>query len=387
MTKLNFDFATSNRIIFGPGSLNELPKILESYKKKAFIARSPEPNAFAQLINLLVSTDIELVSLIVEGEPTIENVMEAVNLARENKCNFVIGLGGGSVMDTAKVVATMLTNDGNLIDYLEVVGKGMPIKNRCAPLVTIPTTAGTGSEVTRNAVIAVPEKKVKVSMRSPFILPWVSVVDPLLTLSLPPNVTAYTGMDAFTQVIEPYVSLKANPMTDMFCREGIKNAIYSLQTVFRNGQDEGARTMMSLVSLLGGLCLANAGLGAVHGFAGVLGGMFSAPHGAICACLLPSVIKINIDSLKKRDSNAQALSRYLEIAKLVCRNESASFDEGINWFRDLCKDLQIPSLKYFGVKKEAFPEIVKQSKAASSMKGNPIVLSDDELFKILDQSY
>jgi len=387
MTVTSFDFTTANRIVFGRGKLDELPIVIKGFGLKAFIVRSPDPIAFSRLIPILDNIKLNYESIIVEGEPTVGSVIRAVNFARESHCDFVIGIGGGSVIDTAKVVAALLTNQGELINYLEVVGKGSPLIKRCAPLIAIPTTAGTGSEVTRNAVIDVPDKKVKVSMRSSLLLPWVSLIDPLLTLSLPSSVTAFTGMDAFVQVLEPYVSIKANCMTDIFCRDGIRKAAQAMLLAYQDGKNENARIDMSMVSLLGGLCLANSGLGAVHGFAGVIGGMFHAPHGAICASLLPSVIKINSDALKERDPQSQALQRYLEIARIVINDDNATITDGINWFKNLCSDLKIPHLRDLNVIKKEFSEVVKMSQNASSMKGNPIVLTTDELTEILTMAF
>ena len=387
MTVTSFDFTTANRIVFGRGKLDELPIVIKGFGLKTFIVRSPDPNAFSKMIQILDNIKLNYESIIVEGEPTVESVIRAVNFSRETNCDFVIGIGGGSVIDTAKVVAALLTNQGELMDYLEVVGKGLPLIKRCAPLIAIPTTAGTGSEVTRNAVIDVPDKKVKVSMRSSLLLPWVSLIDPLLTLSLPSSVTAFTGMDAFVQVLEPYVSIKANCMTDIFCRDGIRKAAQAILVAYQDGKNENARTDMSMVSLLGGLCLANSGLGAVHGFAGVIGGMFHAPHGAICASLLPSVIKINSDALKERDPQSQALKRYSEIARIVINHDNATITDGINWFKNLCSDLKIPHLRDLNVNKKEFSEVVKMSQNASSMKGNPIVLTTDEMTEILTMAF
>ena len=387
MTVTSFDFTTANRIVFGRGKLDELPIVIKGFGLKAFIVRSPDPIAFSRLIPILDNIKLNYESIIVEGEPTVGSVIRAVNFARESHCDFVIGIGGGSVIDTAKVVAALLTNQGELMDYIEVVGKGSPLIKRCAPLIAIPTTAGTGSEVTRNAVIDVPDKKVKVSMRSSLLLPWVSLIDPLLTLSLPSSVTAFTGMDAFVQVLEPYVSIKANCMTDIFCRDGIRKAAQAMLLAYQDGKNENARIDMSMVSLLGGLCLANSGLGAVHGFAGVIGGMFHAPHGAICASLLPSVIKINSDALKERDPQSQALKRYSEIARIVINNDNATVTDEINWFKNLCSDLKIPHLRDLNVNKKDLSEVVKMSQNASSMKGNPIVLTTDELTEILTMAF
>jgi alcohol dehydrogenase class IV len=253
-------------------------------------------------------------------------------------------------------------------------------------MIAIPTTAGTGSEVTRNAVLASPEHRVKVSLRSPHMLPTVALVDPELTYSLPPQITAYTGLDALTQVIEPLVSVKANPMTDALCREAISRAAQSLLTAYQHGDDAAAREDMALVSLFGGLALANAGLGAVHGFAGPLGGMFDAPHGAICAALLPYVMATNIAALRERQPDGEGLRRYGEVARLLTRNPSAAAEDGAAWVAALCQQMAIPLLSSYGLEKGDFAVLIEKSAAASSMKGNPIALTPDEMQTILERA-
>ncbi|MDH4242089.1 MAG: iron-containing alcohol dehydrogenase, partial [Phycisphaerae bacterium] len=247
-------------------------------------------------------------------------------------------------------------------------------------------TAGTGAEVTRNAVLAVPEKQVKVSMRSPLMLPRLAVVDPELTHSMPPSTTASTGLDALTQLIEAYVSNKANPMTDGICREGLKRAGRSLRKAYENGSDSSAREDMALASLFSGLALANAKLGAVHGFAGPLGGMIFAPHGVICARLLPFVCKANVKALHSREPDSPALARYDEVARILTGKVSARAADGVEWIQNLCKALTVPPLVQFGLKEKDLPTVVAKAQKSSSMKGNPVILTDDELIEILKES-
>ena len=246
----------------------------------------------------------------VPGEPTVGLVQAAVQTARAAGCDCVIAIGGGSTLDTGKAAGALLANPGDLLDYLEVVGKNQPLLRPGLPVIAIPTTAGTGAEVTKNAVLGVPEQKFKVSLRGAYLLPRVALVDPELTFSLPPAVTASTGLDALTQVIEPYVSKRANPLVDLWCREGIARAGRSLRRAYSEGSDPAAREDMAYTSLLGGLSLANAGLGAVHGFASPLGGEFNAPHGAICAALLAPAMKVNVRALGERAPAHPALERY-----------------------------------------------------------------------------
>jgi alcohol dehydrogenase class IV len=227
---------------------------------------------------------------------------------------------------------------------------------------------------------------VKVSLRSPHILPRVALVDPQLTLSVPPTVTAATGMDALTQLIEPYVCIRANPLTDAVCVEGMKRAARSLRKAYENGTDLAAREDMSVASLFSGLALANAGLGAVHGFAAPIGGMYPAPHGAVCAALLPWVMAVNVQALRARAPQSEALKRYDEVGRLLTGQFQATADDGVAWARRLCADLGIPALRQYGLSGAAAPVLVQQARRASSMKANPIALADEELAHILEQA-
>jgi alcohol dehydrogenase class IV len=299
---------------------------------------------------------------------------------------LVIGIGGGSVIDTGKAVAAMLTNSGELEDYLEVVGRGQPLAERAAPHIAIPTTAGTGAEVTLNAVLGVPEHQVKVSMRSAWMLPSVAVVDPELTYSMPPALTASTGLDALTQLMEAYVSNKANPLTDGICREGLRRAGRSLRKAYEDGSNEAARADMAAASLFSGLALANAGLGAVHGFAGPLGGMISAAHGVICARLLPYVMQVNVRALQERAAGSAALARYDEIAGLLRVTATARAADGVGWVQELCSALEVSALGESGLEEQDFAMVVGKCRKSSSMKGNPITLTNEELTEILRKS-
>jgi alcohol dehydrogenase class IV len=298
----------------------------------------------------------------------------------------VVGLGGGSSIDAAKAIAALLANGGDPLDYLEVVGLGMPLLRPSAPWMAIPTTAGTGAEVTRNAVLASPEHGVKVSLRSPTMLPRVALIDPELTHSMPPETTASTGLDALTQLIEPYVSSRANPMTDSLCREGMMRVARSLRRACEEGDDVAAREDMALASLLGGLALANAGLGAAHGFAAPVGGAFDAPHGAVCAAFLPPVMQVNVRALGERQPDHPSLRRYREVARILTGDEGAEVEDGVRWVQQLSADLRVPSLATYGIGPGDFPALVQKAAAASSMKANPIALTPAELEEILERS-
>jgi len=384
---MRFEFATAAKIIFGGGCANEIPVIASQLGKSAFIITDERIDYTKKLITNLQAANIHCSVDFVHSEPTTHSAMKSVAKARKAGCDIVLGLGGGSVIDTGKVIAAMLTNTGEIMDYLEVVGKGQPLKTTPAPYIAIPTTAGTGAEVTRNAVLAVPEHNVKVSMRSPLMFPKVALVDPELTWSMPAAVTASTGLDALTQLLEAYVSIKANPLTDGICLQGLKRAARSLKKAYQNGSDAQAREDMSLASLFGGLALANAKLGAVHGFAGPLGGMIHAPHGAICASLLPYVVRMNVKALTERAPQSQALERFNETAQILTGNTSADSLDAVAWIADLCKQLNVPGLSELGLSKDDFEAAVEKAQKASSMKGNPITLKPEELLKILEQAY
>jgi alcohol dehydrogenase class IV len=311
-------------------------------------------------------------------------VVEAgVAAARGAGCELVIAIGGGSVIDAGKAIAALLTNSGALLDYLEVVGEGRPLASPPAPFIAIPTTAGTGSEVTRNAVLGVPGKGVKVSLRSPLMLPAVALVDPELTYDLPPRLTAATGLDALTQCIEPFVSPLANPLSDAVAREGMRRAAGSLRTAFRDGADRAARREMALASLCGGLALANSKLGAVHGFAAPLGGLFPVPHGTACARLLTPVTAANVAALRARSPDSPALARYDEVARILTGDLAARADDAVAWIRNLVAELDLPGLAEFGVGEGGLAEVVGKAQRASSMKGNPVELTEAELTNVL----
>ncbi len=381
---MQFEFATANRIAFGPGAIKEMPATVESFGRRVLFVLGRSRERVKPWIEQLEAAGARVEQFQVPGEPRVETVIEGVEEARAANCEVVVAMGGGSVIDAGKAIATMMTNPGTVYDYLEVVGSGRALVNAAMPLIAVPTTAGTGSEVTRNAVLGVTEKKVKVSLRGRQILPRVAIVDPELTYELPRDVTATSGMDALTQLIEPFLSIGANAMTDAVCREGLRRASKSLGAAYANGEDKNAREDMSLASLFGGMALANAKLGAVHGFAGPIGGMYPAAHGAICARLLPVVLEANLRALRERAPEAPVLDRFRELGAILTQNPRANAEDGIQWTYGLREALNIKPLAAYGVKREDAAAIVAPSKKASSMKGNPVVLNDAELHQIVE---
>jgi len=383
---MRFEFATASRIVFGPGTLGEVASQAVEMGRRPLMVTGRNNDRAAPLMQALEKRGMEITRFQVLAEPTIDMARGVVQKSRQAACDMVIGMGGGSVIDTGKVAAALITNSGQLMDYLEIIGNAQPLKCAAAPYIAIPTTAGTGSEVTRNAVLGSPQHRVKVSMRSPFMLPDLAVVDPELTISLPPSITASTGLDALTQLMEASVSSHANAITDGICREGLLRAAESLQRVYENGNDRQAREDMCLASLFSGFALANAKLGAVHGMAGPLGGMVSGAHGAICAGLLPYVMEMNIKALREREADSPALKRYNELACILTQRSNASAKDAIKWVKNLCQTLQVESLAHLGLNKADFPAVVAKSQISSSMRGNPIRLTADELLEILYQA-
>lgn len=383
---MRFEFATATRIIFGEDTLKEAGLAAAEMGQKALVVSGLSESSAEPLFKVLKDAGIEIRHFHVSQEPTIDLIKQGIDQARNEACDLVIGFGGGSAVDSGKAIAAMLANPGEPLDYLEVVGGGRPLGNPPLPYIAIPTTAGTGAEVTRNAVLGVPEKAVKVSLRSPLMLPRLSIVDPELTYSLPKAITASTGLDALTQLIESYVTFQSNPLTDGICREGLRRAGRSLQRAFEQGDDRSARRDMSLASLMGGLALANAKLGAVHGFAGPLGGMFPAPHGAVCARLLPFVMETNVRALNQRSKESAPLKRYDEVAQILSGNRDAKASDGVAWVQSLCAALNVPGLSAYGVERKHFPQLIEKSSQASSMKGNPIQLTGPEMDEILSRA-
>ena len=379
---VNFSFATAGQIIFGNHSLEKVPGLVAGFGQKVVLVTGKNSSRAKELMAKF-SPGTDTVFFNVTDEPTTDLIEAGVQLARDHGSDVIVGLGGGSVIDSAKAIAALATNKGELLDYLEVIGRGKPLTEKPLPCIAIPTTAGTGAEVTKNSVIKSPENSVKVSLRNNQMYPDVAVVDPVLTWSMPPKLTASTGIDALTHLLETFVSNQANPFIDMVCREGLTRIARSLRKAYKNGNDKQAREDMAMASLLGGMALANVKLGAVHGFAGPMGGMFPIPHGAVCACLMSAVIDENIQALRENKLDS---SKFDELAKILTGNEKAMSNDAAIWAAELVAELQIPSLSEYGLTKEDFPVLVEKAKVASSMKGNPVELTDEQLFCILDRS-
>lgn len=381
---MRFEFATAQRIIFGPGTISELATLAPAFGQHALVVTGANGERAKPHLAALEAAGVACRYLSVAGEPTVDLVREGAQAARY--ANFVIGFGGGSAIDAAKAIAAVAPNSGEPLDYLEVIGKAKALENPPLPFIAVPTTAGTGAEVTRNAVLGSPENRVKASIRSPLMLAKLAIIDPTLTHEVPSGITATTGLDTITQLIEPYVSIRANPLTDMYCLDGLPRAIKALTVVYANGSDAQGREEMSFASLLSGLSLANAGLGAVHGFAAPLGGMLDAPHGALCAAVLPHATAVNIRALRQRAPRHTALGRYAQIANLLTNSNDSAAESAVTALESLCRALKIPGLGALGLAAADIPSVVERAAAASSMKANPLVLTAAELREILERS-
>ncbi len=381
-----FEFATANRILFGPGTVRQAGPLAAEFGRRAFVVTGGHPERAAGLLECLRENGVQAVTFSVASEPTMDTARQATAQARQAGCDLVIGFGGGSALDTAKAAAALVTNGGDPMDYAEVIGRGHKFTRPSLPFLAIPTTAGTGAEVTKNAVVGSVEHGYKASLRSPLLLPAAALVDPELTYDLPPAATASSGLDALTQLIEPYLSSRANPLTDALCREGILRAARSLRRAYSDGRDADARRDMCLASLFSGMALANAGLGVVHAIAGPFGARFPAPHGAICAGLLPAAMDVNVRAARQRQPQGEFLRRCDALAQWLTGRPEARAEDGVAWLRDLCRDLQVRPLSDYGITEADLPSLVERAKQTSSMKGNPVPLLDEEIAEVIRRS-
>jgi alcohol dehydrogenase class IV len=342
--------------------VRELPALAAEFGQRVFLITGSRPQQWETRLPYVGFKSIR-------GEPTVQDIQSGVELAKQHKADVIIAIGGGSVVDAGKAIAAMSTQPGDLMRYIEVIGEGRPLEAAPLPFIAVPTTSGTGAEATRNAVIASEEHRVKASLRHLSMLPRIALIDPELAGDLPPHVTAATGMDALTQCLEAFVCSRAQPMTDALCLDGIQRAVRSLERAFQNGHDLDAREDMALCALNSGIALANAGLGAVHGFAAPIGGMFHAPHGAVCAALLAPVWEANAKGVQNR-------TKFDHIDQMLD-------GDAVSWLHALTARLQIPKLSAWGIQDSDLDEIARKAAAASSMKANPVSLTHDKLVAVL----
>jgi alcohol dehydrogenase class IV len=386
-----FEFISVPRLVFGSGESRRLGELAAGLGRTALVVFNG-PNLGDRVAELLAAGGVTPVLHRQRGEPTVADVDAVLASARAAGCDLVIGAGGGSAIDAAKAVAGLLTNGGAVTDYMEVVGRGQKITKPAAPWIAVPTTAGTGAEATRNAVIGLPEKRFKASLRSELLVARVALIDAELGVDVPSDVTARCGMDALCQLIESYTSTGAGPLTDPLAVRGVELAAAALLPAFRDGQDRRAREAMAFAAYVSGVTLTNAGLGAVHGFAAPLGANYPVPHGTVCAALLPHVIAANLRAVEVDRTAATHLrpdtfSRYVLLGRVLSGDARMTGNEAAfacaHATARLVRDLAIPPLSTFGVREPDVPAMVALARKASSMRFNPVVLSDDALAAVL----
>lgn len=381
-----FEFATATRLLFGPGKIRELPALAAAFGRRILWITGRHPERAASAFQALRDAGLQPQIYSIHGEPSVEQIREGARIARAADIQAVISIGGGSVVDAGKAIAAMVAQPEDVLFYLEVIGQGQPLHHPSLPFIAVPTTAGTGAEVTRNAVLSSPAHRVKASLRHATMLPVVALIDPALACDCPPDVTAASGMDALTQCLEAYVSCRAQPMTDALCLAGIERAVRSLETAVEDGQNLAAREDMALAAMFSGMALANAGLGAVHGFAAPIGGAFRAPHGAVCAALLAPVWRANLHALRATKDTEAALRRFETAGHLLTQKAQATDDEVCRWLQELTQRLKIPGLRHHGIQESDLDAIATQAMQASSMKGNPVPLPHATLVSLLNSA-
>lgn len=372
-----FGITQPGRILFGRGEAAKAPGLIRAFGARGVLVHGANPARAAWLVEALGPGTLALPC---QGEPTLADLDAALAMARAHGPDWVASLGGGAALDLGKALAALIPAPDGPMAHLEVVGKGLPLKADPLPFIALPTTAGTGAEVTKNAVIGLPDLGRKVSLRDDRMVARLAIVDPALTDACPKAVTLASGLDAVTQVIEPYVSVKATPYTDALTRPAIGLGMTALMQLMR-AEDFEARDQMAWVSLCGGLGLANSGLGAVHGFAGVIGGMTGAPHGAICGALLGPVLQMN-----REVATGSARSRLDEVCAVLADALGATVAEAPAALQAWAWAEGLPGLTALGVTEDRHAQIVLAAGEASSMKGNPVALSNAMLREVLERA-
>lgn len=389
----SFEIARLPRIVFGSGRIAELPHTVQAFGQRALLVlggrslRASE--AGAGLLRDLRAAGIMLDEARVESEPSPELVDRIVAAHVGRGIEVVVGIGGGSVLDTAKAVAALLPHGNSVMDHLEGVGRNLPYRGPATPWIAVPTTAGTGSEATKNAVLSVQGVNgFKKSFRDDALVAQVALVDPELLASCPPQLVAANGMDAFTQLLESYVSVRSNPFTDALALSGLQAVRDGFFAARAGGSDVAAqqgRACMAYASLLSGITLAQAGLGSVHGLASPLGAYFPIPHGVVCGTLVATASAVNIRALQ-RDANRTALAKYARVGRLLApaapAHDEAALDALVQVLREWTARLELPALGRFGVRAADIPRIVAGARG-NSMQTNPVRLTDAEISEIV----
>ncbi len=376
---VEFDYRAPGQIVFGTDAIQRIPDLVRDFPKKVLLITGKDRLRAGDVEEILKRNRFEVFSVSIIAEPTDTSLTHCVSVAQQDKVGWVIAVGGGSVIDSGKIISVMINNPGKVIDYVEIIGAGKPLERKALPFIAVPTTAGTGTEVTKNAVIRSLNKQVKISMRDEKLIPRIAVIDPKLTMSMTPELTAQTGLDALTQLLEAYTSKMSNPFTNMVCREGLSLVSRSFLKAFDDGMDIRARSDMALAAMYSGMALANAKLGAVHGIAGPLGGMFPIPHGAACAALLPYVIRMNVELLQN-DGDHELLCKYDDAAGILCEGGLGKL---LAWLDSINQHMNIKPLSKFGVGPTDIRMIAMKASQSSSMKGNPVELTLEQIEEII----
>ncbi len=378
-----FQFLTSNRIVFGAGALQNSLSLINQYGYSVLLVSGRSVQRAQMVSDYLQQQNMPYQHVAIHGEPNITMVEEVAIAGRHFQPQVVVAIGGGSVLDMGKALAAIIPNQGNVYDYVEVVGRNVPLKTKPLPFIAIPTTASTGSEVTKNAVLKSGQDKVKVSLRSPEMLPAVAIIDPSLTYGTDRYTSGRGAMDAFTHLMEAYVCGDPNPLTDMICEEGLRRL--SRSTLAACCLDEkDARADLSFAAMLGGMAMTNAKLGAAHGLASALGGKLEAPHSVITARLAPYVMRENIHAAQQA-KRVEVLQRYFRIAQLLTKRKNVNIDDSVLWVQMMLDKLQLPTLDQFGVCTTSFEQVATDALRSQAIKGNPLPLTHERLVYILRQ--
>jgi len=379
---VNFGFSAPGKILFGPGRSLEAATEIVGRGRRILLVTGSRPERAAPMREALLASGAEIREISLSREPRVDDLRSGVESARAWGSQAVVALGGGSVLDLGKAIAALAPSGADPLDHLEVVGKGLPLSGPGLPCAAVPTTAGTGAEATRNSVFST--GKVKVSLRDPRLMPRLCLVDPGYAVGAPRELTAWTGMDALTQLLEPLLSRFANPLTDALCRQGIPLSVRSLPVALCDLENLEARSDLALASLLSGMALANARLGSVHGLAAPLGGMFPCPHGAVCARLLVPAWKANVAALDRAE--APVRERFLDASRLLCGRQDANLADGLGVLQSLARAADAPPLSRWGMTESDIPAVREAGLRASSMQGNPVDLSPLEIDAILREA-
>lgn len=372
-----FGLLTPGKILFGRGRATEAPPLIAHFGKRVFITHGHSPERGLWLDRALKAQGCSVLTHSCPSEPTLEQLTKALAIARDFNAEAVVAIGGGSAIDLGKAVAALLPAEEDPVEHLEVVGKGLPLNSAPIPFVAMPTTSGTGAEATKNAVIGIPSHRRKVSLRDDRMIAQLAIVDPALTDATPRDVTLASGLDAITQVIEPYLCKAASPFTDAICRPAIPAGIAALLALME-GEYEDARDALAWVSLAGGIALTNSGLGAVHGLAGVIGGVTNAPHGAICGALLPHILRMHA---RRHNAEAPTATCVAEVSSWL----SAAFGagDGIGALETWAHESGLSRLSQLGLSPLDHEEVVKAALLSSSMKADPTCPTSADLADIL----